>query len=115
MASSSIDQFKKSEEQSIRHVTIRFPVAFSDFTKSFESKLGRITMNSFANAKTFADLENVTNKINAGKPFAIFNIYDHGGLATKRAASTGSQKRVIGKRYDFGNVLFATSMTVHDI
>ena len=120
MASQSIDELKKTDVQSIRHITLTLPISFTAFTKAFETKLsGRIAMGQFANAKSFSDFETATAQINAGEPFAIFNIYDHGFLATMRASAkaeeVGGPKKIVGKRYDFGNVLFASSMTVHDV
>ncbi|KAF2096058.1 hypothetical protein NA57DRAFT_78828 [Rhizodiscina lignyota] len=112
---SSIDQFKKTEAQSIRHITITLPVSFTAFTDAFEAKLGRISMSLFRNSKSFHDYETATAEVNGGEPFAISNNYNHGYLATIRNQDIGEGKKRVGKRYDFGNVLFASSMTVHDI
>jgi uncharacterized protein (DUF302 family) len=98
---------------SVQHVAISIEKTFSETSLRFESRMGRIDYGLFdkmlCNGESETTIRNYVKEIEGPLGLMIFNVIDHGRLASLAGKASGAIQYVVG------NPLIALEMTKKDI
>lgn len=106
-----MDRSSAARTYQATQIEVTFEISHADFTRSFESLIGRINLDAMGDLASLSPEATRVKLASFVSPldFTLFQKIDHGALLT---ILTGRRSHAI--TYVFGNALIAFEMTKHD-